>query len=57
MTRRRAPSAVAQLREVLERPEEDLLRTILGLRVAAGHAGGRREDHVLIRTHKGRELD
>jgi hypothetical protein len=48
--------AGAELLEVLVGSQEDLLRYVLRLPIIAGQAGRGRENHILIRTHKGREL-
>ena len=42
--------------EMLIGSQEDLLRNVLRLPVIAGQAGRSRENHILIRTHEGREL-
>ena len=46
----------AQLREILIRPQKDLLRNVLRLGVIAREARGRREDHVLIGLHESCEF-
>jgi hypothetical protein len=44
------------MREMFIGSQENLLCNVLGLPVIACQAGGGRKDHILIRTHEGREL-
>jgi len=48
--------AVAQVCEILVRPEKDFLRDVLGVVVVPADPGGGGEDHILIGVHKGREF-